>query len=164
MPELSSTLCAALNQQIKNEFQSAYAYLKMSAECATGRLKGSAHWLRRQWEEELSHAMKLLEYVIERGNKVELKSIEEPQFEFKSLTAVFEQVLKNEQAVTAEINELYEQSVLERDYAAQAFLQWFVTEQVEEENSAQEILDTLRVAGDRGTALLMVDRQLAQRQ
>jgi ferritin len=163
MPELSGPLCAALNEQIKHELQSAYAYLKMSAECATARLKGSAHWLRRQWEEELGHAMKLLEYVIERGSKVDLKSIEEPRFEFKSLTDVFEQVLRNEQKVTADINALYEQSVRERDYAAQAFLQWFVTEQVEEENNAQEILDTLRVVGDRGTALLMVDRQLAQR-
>lgn len=164
MPKLSKPLCDALNEQIKNELSSAYNYLDISAQCASRNLRGAAHWLRKQWEEEIGHALKLVDYVIDRGDEVALKGIQASEFSFKSLTAVFEKVLNDERQVTASINGLYELTLREKDYAAQVFLQWFLAEQVEEEHSAQQILETLRIVGDQGTALLMVDRQLATRE
>jgi ferritin len=163
MPKLTKSLSKALNEQIQNEISSAYLYLAMAAECSNRNLKGTANWLRVQWQEELTHATKMLDYVLERGNDVRLRAIPEPVFEFKSLTAVFEHVLEHEQAVSSAISALYGKAAEEQDFAAQAFLQWFVTEQVEEENSAQAVLDMLRIGGDQGTALLLVDRHLAQR-
>jgi ferritin len=164
MPELSTALCNALNKQVQKELASAYAYLIMSSHCASRNLRGTAHWLRKQWEEELSHATKLLDYVIERGSRATLGAIDTPSFKFKSLTDLFEKVLQHEREVTASIHKLYEQAGKDGDFAAQAFLQWFVTEQVEEETSAHAIVETLRMAGDTGTGLLMVDRQLGQRE
>jgi ferritin len=163
MPKLSKTLCDAINEQIKNELTSAYNYLALSNQCAARNLKGSAHWLRKQWEEEIGHAMKLVDYVIERGNQVDLREVAASTFKVESLKGVFEKVLADEQQVTRDIHGLYEKALADKDYAAQALLQWFVTEQVEEENSAQEIVDTLKVVGDQGTALLMIDRQLGAR-
>jgi ferritin len=164
MPKLSKTLCDAVDEQIRNELSSAYLYLSMSAECAAHSLKGSAHWLRKQWEEELTHGLKLLDYVIERGNRVDLRTLEQPgAFRYESLTQVFETVLHHEQAVTKAIYGLYERAVAEKDYPLQTFLQWFIGEQIEEENASQEILDMVRLAGDQGAALLVVDRRLAER-
>lgn len=164
MPKLADKLCDAVNEQIRSEIESAYLYLDMSCKCAAKNLKGAQHWLRRQWEEEMGHATKLIDYVIERGNEVELQEVEKPEFKFHTLTQVFEHALKHEESVTRSIHELYDSAVKERDYAAQALLQWFMSEQVEEENSAREIVETLRIAGDQGPALLMVDRQLASRE
>jgi ferritin len=152
-----------MNAQIRDELLSAYGYLDLSAACAAEHLKGAALWLRKQWDEEVGHALKLIDYVVDRGNRVELLTLDPPRFEFTSLTAVFEKVLSDEQRVSAAIHALYAKAVAEEDFAAQVFLQWYVTEQVEEENSAQAIVDTLRLVGDKGTALLMVDRQLAAR-
>ncbi len=163
MPELTKSLGAAMNEQIAHELSSAYFYLHTSTQCAAHNLKGAAHWLRKQWEEELGHALKLLDYVTERGGSVKLRSIEQPVFEYRSLTDVFEKVLAHEREITGAIYALCEKAAEDKDHASRTFLQWFVTEQVEEENSAKEILDTLRIAGDQGTALLMVDRQLARR-
>ena len=163
MPKLSKSMSKALNEQIQNEISSAYLYLAMAAECSSRNLKGTANWLRVQWQEELAHATKMVDYVLERGNEVRLRAIPEPTFEFKSLTAAFEHVLEHEQAVSAAINTLYAKAAQENDFAAQAFLQWFVTEQVEEENSAQAVLDMLHIGGDQGAALLLVDRHLGQR-
>lgn len=163
MPKLSESLCEAINAQIQNEIASAYLYLDMSAQCATRTLKGTAHWLRRQWEEELGHATKMMDYLIERGNEVRLKAIPKPEFRFQSLTAAFEQVLDHEQKVTTAIHDLFTLAAGEKDYAAQAFLQWYVNEQVEEENSARDVVDMLRIGGDQGAALLMVDRRLGER-
>jgi len=163
MPKLSKSLCDAMNTQVQNELASAYLYLAMSAGCAEQNLKGSAHWLKVQWEEEILHATKMLDYIIERGNEVRLDGIPKPDFRFETLSAVFEQVLSHEQGVTVAINELYAQATQEHDFAAQSFLQWFVTEQIEEENSAQDVLDMLKIGGNDGAGLLMVDQSLAQR-
>jgi len=163
MSKLTKSLSKALSEQIQNEFASAYLYLAMSAECSNRNLKGTASWLRLQWLEELGHATKMLDYALERGNAVRLRAIPEPGFEFTTLTAVFEHVLEHERSVSSAINALYAKAAEEKDFAAQAFLQWFVTEQVEEENSAQAVLDMLEIGGDQGAVLLMVDRHLGQR-
>jgi ferritin len=160
---LSKVLQDAINEQIRNEIQSAYLYLSMSAHCEAANLPGAAHWLRTQWEEELSHAMKLFKYVNERGGRVTLQSIEKPQAEFPSLLGIFQQVLAHEQKVTALINNLYSIAIKENDYATQIELQWFIKEQVEEEKNAVDIIDMLKMSGESGPALLMVDRQLGAR-
>jgi ferritin len=163
MPKLSKSLCDAMNVQVQNELASAYLYLAMSSGCAAKNLRGSAHWLRMQWEEELLHATKMLDYIIERGNEVRLDAVPNPDFEFETLSGVFEQVLSHEQGITVAINELYALATEAQDFAAQSFLQWFVTEQIEEENSAQDVLDMLKIGGDEGAGLLMVDQSLGQR-
>lgn len=163
MPQLSKKMTAALNDQINMEVASAYIYLSMSGYCAEANLKGAASWLRIQWGEELEHATKLIDYVGERGGSVALKTIAQPPSKFKSLLDVFEQVLAHEQKVTAAIHKIYDLAITEKDYASQTFLQWYVNEQVEEENSPAEIIGMLRLVGDSGAALLVVDRQLAER-
>ena len=126
-------------------------------------MPGSAHWLHEQWEEELEHAMKFSKYVNDRGGRVILGAIEKPQAEFPSLLAVFQQVLAHEQKVTAMINNLYAMAVKENDYASQIEFQWFVKEQVEEEKNATDIIDMVKMAGESGPTLMMVDRQLGAR-
>ena len=163
MPQLSKKMSGALNDQINMELASAYIYLSMSAYCDEGDLKGAASWLRIQWEEELAHATKLIDYIGERGGAVTLKAIAQPPSKFNSLLDVFEQVLAHEQKVTAAIHKIYDLTVAEKDPASQAFLQWYVNEQVEEENSAAEVISMLRLAGDAGPALLMVDHRLSER-
>jgi len=163
MPKLSQSLCDAINAQVQNELASAYLYLGMSAECSTQNYRGTAHWLRQQWEEELSHATKMMDYVLDRGNALALEEIPKPTFEFTTLTAVFEEVLSHERSVTGAINALYARAAEQNDYAAQTFLQWFVNEQVEEENTVRDVLDMLKIGGDQGAALLIVDRQLGER-
>lgn len=163
MPTISKSINDALNAQIALELSSAHLYLSMSAYTASQDLPGAAHWLRLQWTEELAHGTKLIDYIGERGGSVTLGAIGEPVAEFDSLTALFEQVLEHEQKVTASINEIYGLCVSEKDYVSQALLQWYANEQVEEENSASEILSMLRRAGDSGPGILMVDRHLAQR-
>jgi ferritin len=163
MPQLSKAITEELNRQIKAELDSAYLYLAMSAYCDSINFQGAASWLRLQWQEELNHATKLIDYMSERGGGVTLRAIEQPPAEFGSLLDVFRNVLEHEQAVTASIYRIYEVAVTEKDYAAQTLLQWYVGEQVEEENAAQEIVSMLEVGGDSGSSLLMVDRHLAGR-
>jgi ferritin len=163
VPQLSQKITDALNQQINDELSSAYAYLAMSAWADTQNLTGAAHWLRLQWEEELGHATKLIDYMAERDGRIVLSAIDQPQAQFTSLLQVFETVLQHETDVTAAIYRIYDLAVEEKDFAAQALLQWYVEEQVEEENSASEIISMLKLAGDSGSGLLMVDRQLAAR-
>ena len=135
----------------------------MSAYCESINLSGFAHWMRSQAGEEQEHAMKLYEFICDRGGRVELQAIDQPPVEFKSAIDVFEQTLKHEEFVTSPINDLYVLAVQEKDYASQIFLQWFVTEQVEEEKGAGEILERLRMIGDKAQGLLIMDRQLAAR-
>ena len=163
MPQLSQKIRDALNLQINVELSSAYRYLAMSAYCDETNLKGGASWLRLQWKEELAHATKLIDYMAERGGGVSLKAIAEPPQQFGSLLDVFEKVLHDEQEVTAAIYRIYDAALEERDYAAQALMQWYVQEQVEEENNAQEVVSMLRLAGDSPSGLLLVDRSLAER-
>ncbi len=160
---LSKTLQKALNEQIQKEFYSSYLYLSMAAYTESMNLPGFAHWLKLQQKEEMGHAMQLYKYINERGGRVELLAIDQPTSEFKSPTALFEEVLKHEQYITESINKLYEKALKENDYATQVMLQSFISEQVEEEATASEILETLKMAGEKGQALLMLDRQLARR-
>ena len=163
MPQLSKKMSSALSDQINKELASAYVYLSMSTYCAEANLRGAESWLRIQWGEEIAHATKLIVYIGERGGSVSLKAIAQPPGQFKSLLDVFEQVLAHEQGVTAAIHKIYDLAVAENDYASQALLQWYVNEQVEEENSPAEIISMLRLVGDSGSGLLMVDRRLAER-
>jgi ferritin len=160
---LTKAVLEALNDQIRFEFSSAYVYLSMSAHCEAENLPGFARWLRVQWEEELKHAMKLFHFVFERGGRVTLQGIEKPVGKWKSPAEVFDQVLAHEQKVTSSIHRLYDVATREKDYPTQVMLQWFISEQVEEEKNATEIVELLKLAGSSGPALLMVDRQLGAR-
>lgn len=161
---ISQLMQDALNEQINKEFASAYLYLSMSTWCDANNYSGAAHWMRAQFHEEQNHAGKMMGYLSDRGGKVVLAAIGAPDLEFASLQDVFEKTLSHEQYVTSLINALYAKAGAENDYASQAFLQYFVTEQVEEEKSAQEILDHLRKIGDKHTGLIMLDRHLASRE
>lgn len=161
---LSQTIQDAMNEQIKNELYSAYLYLSMSAYCESINLPGFAHWMRMQEQEERIHAIKFFDFVNERGGRVVLQAIDQPPAEFRSPLDILEETLEHEQKVTAMINDLYALAVQEKDYASQIFLQWFVTEQVEEEDSASQIVETLKMIGDNRQALLMLDRELGGRQ
>jgi ferritin len=160
---LSKTIQDAINEQIKNEIQSAYLYLAMAQHCESVNLSGSGRWLTMQWHEELEHAEKLIGYMHNRGGRVVLGAIEKPQTDFPSIKDVFTQVLAHEQKVTALINQLYTLAIKENDYATQVELQWFIKEQVEEEKHATEILDQLKMVGDSSTTLFFLDRQLGAR-
>jgi ferritin len=160
---ISKALQDALNEQIKNELYSAYLYLSMSAYFERTNLPGSARWMRLQSQEEVSHAMKFFDHLNDRGGSVVLQAIDQPPSEFKSPLEMFQQALAHEQKVTGMINKLYALAVKENDYPAQVELQWFVTEQVEEEKNATEIVEQLKMVGEHGPSLLMIDRQLGAR-
>lgn len=153
----------AINKQIQAEMYSANLYLSMSAYCEFKGVKGVGNWLRVQYQEETAHALLLLDYLKERGGKVQLAQVEAPPADFGTLTEVFTKVLEHEQHVTGLINQLYEVAIQEKDFAAQIFLQWFVNEQVEEEANATEILDKLAIIGDRGVDILYMDKELSTR-
>jgi len=154
---------AAVNEQIKAEFQSAYHYLAMSARFEELNLKGAARWMRTQWQEETVHAMKFFDFLVRRGGKPELKSLKAPNSKFKTALEAFEETLTHERKVTELIHELYDLAVSERDYSLQTLLHWFIDEQVEEEEAAEEIIQSLKLAGESGEGLLMIDRELGQR-
>jgi ferritin len=160
---LNKTMQDALNEQIKNELYSAYIYLSMSAYFEDSNLPGFAHWMRVQAQEEVEHAMRFYSFINERGGRVILQAIDQPPIEFESPLDVFERTLEHEQLVTGMIHQLYALAVQEKDYASQVFLQWFVTEQVEEEDSATQIMETLKLIGDKRQVLLMLDRELGAR-
>jgi ferritin len=160
---LSKAMQDAINEQIKNELYSSYLYLAMSAYCEANNLPGFAHWLRVQSQEEIEHAMKFFGFVNERGGRVVLEAIDKPPVEFESPVKIFEETLIHERKVTAMINSLYELALEEKDYASQVMLHWFIDEQVEEEANASYILDTLKAVGEKGQALVMLDRELAKR-
>lgn len=153
----------AMNEQIKHEFYSAYVYLSMSAYAESLNRKGFAHWLRMQAQEEVKHAMKFFEFIHDRAGQVALEAIEQPPVKFKSLLEVFQKALAHEQKISGLINKLYDLAVAKKDYPAQALLQWFAVEQVEEEKSAAEILEQLKLVGDEGTGLFLLDKELAER-
>lgn len=153
----------AINEQINIEFMSSYAYLSMSAWCERASFSGSAAWMRSQSQEEKEHAMKLYEFLADRDAKIELRPIPAPTVDFASLREVFEMALKNEEDVSASINKLYELALEEKAYATAAELQWFLTEQVEEEKTARLILRKFDLIGNDGPALLDLDRELGTR-
>ncbi|MDH3251779.1 MAG: ferritin [Ignavibacteria bacterium] len=160
---LSKSMQDAINEQIKNEFASAYLYLAMSAHFYGANLSGFAHWMREQHQEEIGHAMKFFDYVHDRGGSVAIPGIEKPSANFTSPLDVFQRYLEHERKVTATINKLYELAFKENDYASQIMLHWFVNEQVEEEKVGMDIVEQLKLIGENKTALLMLDRQLGSR-
>ena len=160
---LSEKLSHAINAQINHELYSAYLYLSMAAYFDGESLPGFAHWMRAQAAEEQEHALKFYDYVYERGGRVTLAAIDGPPTEFASPLAVFEQTLVHERKVTGLINDLYALAVEDKDYASQVFLQWFISEQVEEEDNATQIIETLKRVGEKGQPLFMLDRELGQR-
>ena len=160
---LSKTIQDALNQQIKHEFYSSYLYLSMSAYFEASNLPGFARWMRIQSQEEHEHAMKFFDFVNDRGGSVELQALDQPPGEFQSPLDVFQQALEHERKVTGLINRLYELAVKEGDYATQVRMQWFVTEQVEEEKNAGQIVEQLKMTGGQPAALLLLDNVLGGR-
>lgn len=160
---LSKKTITALNAQVAAEFYSAYLYLGMSAWLAGEALPGAARWMELQAKEELEHGHKIMSYLLEREAPVKLGPIEAPPHKWKSALDVFERSYEHEKKVTGMINNLMATARSENDYATEIFLQWFVTEQVEEENAALENVRILKMAEGNNKGLFMIDRQLGQR-
>ena len=160
---LSESVQAAFNDQINKEFASAHIYLAMAAHFESINLSGAANWMRVQFEEEEFHALKMFDYVHERDGQVALMTIAAPRATYASPRAAFEAVLEHERKVTASIHQLMDMAVAESDHPSQSFLKWFVDEQVEEEANANAIIQKLKLVGDSGAGLFMVDQELAQR-
>jgi len=160
---LSKTMEKALNEQVNAELYSSYLYLSMSAYFQNLNLSGFASWMKAQAQEELFHAMKFYNYVYERGGKVVLQAIVAPPTEWESPLAAFEAALAHEQKVTGLINDLVNLAIEEKDHATNNFLQWFVSEQVEEEDSVGEVVNKIKLIGQASGGLFMLDRDLAQR-
>lgn len=160
---LSKKMEKAINDQINAEFYSAYLYQSMGAYFESVGLPGCASWMHSQFQEEWFHGMKMYDFVNERGGRVILQAIAKPPAKWKSTLDVFENVLKHEQKVTGLINNLVNLALDERDHATNIFLQWFVSEQVEEEATAGGILDKLKLIGKDTHALFVLDGELGQR-
>ncbi|HYP38784.1 MAG TPA: ferritin [Chloroflexia bacterium] len=154
----------ALNDQIKHELYSAYVYLSVSAYCDSIGLQGFAHWMRMQNAEEQEHALKIFDFINDRGGRVRLQAIDQPASDFGTPLQIAEKALEHERKVTGLIERLYELAVKEGDYATQVLMQWFITEQVEEEKNASILVEQLKMIGDNRTALLMLDMELGKRQ
>lgn len=161
---LNEKIEQALNEQLSAESFSAYLYLSMSAYFESENLKGFASWMNIQAMEEYTHSRKFYDYILQRGGRVVLKPIEGPQTEWKSPVDVFEASLNHERYISARINKLMDLAIEESDHATKIFLQWFVTEQVEEEDNVGNTLDQVRMMGDTKQGLYMLDRELGQRQ
>ncbi len=152
-----------LNKQINAEYWSAYFYLSMSAYLDKEGLQGCASWMRVQYQEEISHALKFFDYVINRGGEVKLQPIDAVPHEWNGIINVFEETLKHERKVTSLINNLMDVAIEEKDHAAKSFLQWYVDEQVEEESTVQTIIDQLKMVEGKGMGLFTIDKELGQR-
>ena len=160
---VSQTVQDAINEQINNELSASYAYLAMSAYCERQNFLGCARWLRLQSQEEYGHGMKLFDFLLARNGHVRLKSVPEPNTEFKSIASVFEQASQQEEQVSHQIDNLYELAFSEKAFAALVELQWFLTEQVEEEKTTREIVAKFQLLGNDPAALLDLDRELGAR-
>jgi len=160
---ISKKMEEALNGQVNAELYSAYLYLSMESYFKSLNLNGFANWMRVQTQEEVAHAMKIYDFINERGGRVTLKPIEGPQTEWDSPLAVFEAVYVHEQKVTGLINDLVDLAIKEKDHATNTFLQWFVSEQVEEESSADEVVQQLKMMENAPGGMFMLDRELGQR-
>lgn len=160
---LSKKMEKALNKQINAELWSAYLYLSMSSYFHSINLSGFANWMWVQAREEVTHAMRLYNHVIDRGGRVTLEAIDKVPTTWDSPQHVFEETYKHEQKVTKLIENLVDIAEEEKDRATMNMLQWFIDEQVEEENSADEILQKLKLIGKNGNGLFMLDRELQQR-
>lgn len=160
---ISDKMIKGLTRQINREIYSGYLYLAMASYSQDIGLSGVASWFNVQLQEELSHAKKMYDYLQQQNVRVMLEGIEAPEQDFSSITDLFEKTLEHEKKVTAMINDLINLAIDQKDRATEIMLQWFVTEQVEEESSAAEILQKLKVFGEKGDALLMIDRDLSLR-
>ncbi|MHC5067678.1 MAG: ferritin [Planctomycetota bacterium] len=159
----SDKLTAAFNAQMTHEFRNEHLYLQMAAWCHEQGLGGVAHWLKMQSADEHQHAERLFDFMIERDMPVRLDQLPTPKNSWSSLTDLFSEVLEVERETTALINQLADLCLAESDHASNVFLQWFINEQVEEESIVRDIRDKLRMAGDHGPALLMIDAEMAKR-
>jgi len=160
---ISPKMLEALSSHVQEELYSANLYLAMSAYCESKAFKGFGRWLRVQHGEELEHAHKMVDYILARGGQVAIGAVAAPPRDFGTMLDVFEEVLKHERRVSEVIHRLHATSQAEKDTAAQVFLQWFVSEQVEEEANAQEIVDKLRLVGDKSSAALYLDKEYGKR-
>ena len=160
---ISKKMADALNKHMNLELFSAHLYLSMSSCSNEMGLKGAANWFMVQYREEMVHFMKFYTYLIDQGINISLPAGKAVPNRYKSLLEMFEKTLAHEQLITACINELTEQAVKEKDHATQIFLQWFVTEQIEEENNDRDLIAKLKLVGDHGVALFMIDNELAAR-
>lgn len=160
---ISKRMEDALNHQINREYYSGLFYLSMSAHAGEAGYKGIAKWFMIQYHEEIMHAMKIYQYVQARGGQVEFMNIEAPPKDYTDMTDLFTRTLEHEQSVTAMVNNLMNTAIEEKDHAAQIFLQWYVTEQVEEEENVNDILTRIKMINGDIHAMLMLDNELAQR-
>jgi ferritin len=158
---ISNDTAALINAQINRELFSSYFYLALSAQAEIANLKGTAAWFMAKQGEEMTHAMKMYRYLLDQDAVVRLSAIDEPPADADSVLAMFEQTLAHEREVTAAINDIVDHALTEKDHATNIFLQWFVTEQIEEEATVKDILGRLGLFGDRGEGLLMIDNELA---
>jgi ferritin len=160
---ISRKMQDALNEQIQAEQSSAQIYLAMSAAMEARSFRGFASWLRKQASEETAHAMKLIDFLLSRGGRLELRAIPAPATDFGGPVALFQAVLTHEQGISARINALFEMARAEKDYATEIALQWYVTEQIEEEGNVGLIVDRLKAIGDQGGAIWYLDKELGKR-
>jgi len=160
---ISEKMTKVLNNQINAELYSSYLYLSMSAYFAGKNYSGMASWMRLQADEEYQHAMKFFDYVLEVGSKVNLGTIEKPEINWESPLAVFDAAHKHELHVTKLINDLADIALSERDHATNIFLQWFITEQIEEVSTVEEIIQKFKLIGDNNAGLYMLDMELGKR-
>ncbi|NCA69454.1 MAG: ferritin [Sphingobacteriia bacterium] len=157
---ISTTMATKLSEQINREIYSAYLYLALSTEAEEINLRGTAAWFMAKHGEEMAHALKMVRYQLDQGAEVKLAGIDGPPAKAGSILAMFERTLEHEQSVTASINDLVDHALSEKDHATGIFLHWFVTEQIEEEATVNDILGRLRLFGDKGEGLLMIDNEL----
>ena len=160
---ISNKIQKAINDQINREIFSSYLYLAMSANASGKGYKGTAHWFRVQYQEELGHALKFFDYVLSQGGVPDLGAVARPDAPFKTILEMFEHTLAHEKAITKSLNDLMDLAVSEKDYASQALLQWYITEQVEEESNDVDIVTMLKMAGSSSGTMLMIDKQLGKR-
>jgi len=153
----------AMNEQIKHEAFSAYLYYSMAAYFHSKSLDGMAQWMKAQAQEEFAHALRFFNHINDRGGRIEFQALDKPQTEWDSPLAAFRAALQHEEFITSKINDLAKIADEENDRAAGIMLQWFVTEQVEEEDSVSTVIDMLDLIGDSGHGILMADRELGSR-
>jgi ferritin len=160
---IKDKILKALNKQLNEELYSSYAYLAMSAHFSLQSLDGFAHWFRLQSQEEYGHAMKILDYINTRNGKVSLIKVDPPKTAWKKPQEVFQETYDQEVFVSKSINDIVDLSLAEKDYATNNFMQWFVSEQVEEESTATKLLDRIILIGDNKNGLLILDKELGMR-
>lgn len=160
---ISEKMQNALNSHLNEEFYSSYLYLSMAAYFEAKNLKGFANWFRIQTQEEHMHGMKFFDFILQKGGKVTLSQIATPKIKWKTIAEVFNDTLVHEQKITSLINKLVEVAMAEKDFATHTFLQWFVTEQVEEEANVEEIIQKIEMIGDNKSGLFLLDNELGSR-